>query len=56
MNLNSILFNSYRHIPKIDKAVNYKRSLRIVYYHKVNFNDQLFYFQNGMTPTIFENQ
>jgi peptidoglycan/xylan/chitin deacetylase (PgdA/CDA1 family) len=56
MNLHSILYNSYKYIPKIEKVLNYKKSLRIVYYHKVNCNDQLFYFQNGMTTTVFENQ
>jgi len=56
MILDNILYSTIQHIPLIKNAAKEKKSLRIVYYHRVNIKKAKYHFKNEMNLNVFKKQ
>lgn len=54
MMLENILYFTVQHIPLIKNATNRRKSLRIIYYHRINTNQCTYYFNNEMNLNVFK--
>jgi peptidoglycan/xylan/chitin deacetylase (PgdA/CDA1 family) len=54
--IEEVLYYCVKYIPLISKATRKKKSLRIVYYHRINIKLDKYYFNNGISLNVFKQQ